>query len=185
MSTGQQAVWGPRLLILAGIVLLVGTVAWFDILTPLRDPKPLPIPAQLAGLPLTRHAFGRQAADEIARLHDGSTGSPRSSGFPLTGATVAEYGGGTITVWASETWGRWGAQYMTRSMTRAIDRETTPFTPTGQRVVDGHRVYTLTGMGMSHFYFQAGDQVIWLAASSDRADVALRDLLAYLDETPP
>ncbi len=168
---------GPRLLILSGIVLLVGTLGWYAILTPLRNPKPLPIPPQLAGLPLTRHAFGRSAADEIARLHD--------SRFPLTGASVAEYGGGAITMWASATWGRWGAQYMTRSMTRAIERETTPFTPTGQRVVDGHRVYTLTGMEMSHFYFQVGDQVIWLAASPERADAALRDLLAYLDGAQP
>jgi len=173
----RRKAWGPRLLVLSGIVLLVGTVSWFAILTPLRDPAPLPIPAQLAGLPLTRHAFGRQAADEIARLHD--------SRFPLTGATVAEYGDGAAIVWASQTWGRWGARYMTRSMTRAIERETTPFTPTGQHVVDGHTVYTLRGMGMSHFYFQASDQVFWLAASPDRADAALRDLLAYLDGAQP
>ncbi|MFQ5343647.1 MAG: hypothetical protein ACE5F6_19065, partial [Anaerolineae bacterium] len=164
-GTGRRA-WGPRLLILAGIVLLAGTLGWFAILAPLQNPAPLPIPAHLAGLPLTRHAFGRQAADEIARLHD--------SRFPLTGATVAEYGDGAAIVWASQTWGRWGARYMTRSMTRAIERETTPFTPTGQRVVDGRTVYALRGMGMSHFYFQASDQVIWLAASPDRADAALR-----------
>ena len=85
----------------------------------LRNPKPLPIPGQLAGLPLTRHTFGRPAADEIARLHGGSTGSPRSSSFPLTGATVADYGDGAAIVWASQTWGQWGAQYLVRSMTKA------------------------------------------------------------------
>ena len=57
-GAGRRA-WGPRLLILAGVALLVATVAWFAILAPLRDPVPLPIPARLAGLPLTRHAFGR------------------------------------------------------------------------------------------------------------------------------
>lgn len=173
ISGARQRVWGPRLFILAGIALLAGTVVWFAILTPLRDPKPLPIPAQLAGLPLTRHAFGRQAADEIARLH--------GSGFPLTGATVAEYGDGAAIVWASQTWGQWGAQYLVRSMTKAIEDSTSPFTPTGQRTVAGHKVYVLAGMGMSHFYFGAGNQVVWLGVTPGHAEEALRDLLAYLD----
>lgn len=171
----RRKAWGPRLLIFSGLVLLIGTLGWYAILTPLRNPKPLPIPGRLAGLPLTRHAFGRPAADEIARLHD--------SRFPLTGATVAEYGDGAAIVWASQTWGRWGAQYLVRSMTKAIEDSTSPFTPTGQRTMAGHKVYALTGMGMSHFYFRFGNQVVWLGVAPGRAEEALRDLLAYLDGT--
>ena len=98
---------------------------------------------------------------------------------------MAEYGDGAAIVWASQTWGQWGAQYLVRSMTKAIEDSTSHFTPTGQRAMAGHTVYSLTSMGMSHFYFRAGNQVIWLGVTPSRAEDALRDLLAYLDGMQP
>lgn len=167
----QRLAWKWRLLLLLGVLLLISAAGWFALVRPLIEPAPLPLPARLAGLSLTRHAFGTQAASEIAHLH--------GRGFPLTGAAMAEYGDGASTLWVARTWGKWGAERLVRSMTAAIEDGTSPFTPTGWRMVGGRTVYTLDGMGMTHVYFQAGDWVIWLAASPEQADQALADLLAF------
>jgi hypothetical protein len=151
------------------VLLLV--VTGLLILLRLRNPSPVPIPADVGGLPLMAHAFGKEAAEHIAHLH--------GKGFPLTGAAVGEYGNGQATIWVSRTFGRLGAQAQIRAMTDAIGQGTSPFEPTGVQDVNGCRVYTLTGMGQSHFYFQAGDQIIWLAVAPERAESALRGLLDY------
>lgn len=163
--------WRRWLLLLGIGVLVLAAVGWFGVLSPLRNPAAVSIPAELTELPLTGHAFGREAAEHIAHLH--------KKRFPLTGAAVGDYGNGQATLWVSRTLGRWGAQAQLRAMTDSIAEGTSPFTPTGQRDVKGCGIYALTGMGQTHFYFSVGDRVIWLAVAPDRADAALRELLDY------
>jgi len=156
--------WWPRALVGLGLVLLAGLMLLS------RDPAPLPVPSQTAGLPLRAHLFGSEAADAIRQI--------RRTRFPLTGAAVAIYGSDSppATVWGARTW---GARLLTVWMTQAITRSDTPFTPVGSRRVSGVLVHELTGMGQAHFYFQVRDRVYWLAATPGRADQGLQALLGF------
>lgn len=164
-----------RLLWLSGAALLLVILAGALILIRMRNPAAVPIPAQVGGLSLTSQAFGKEAAEHIAHLH--------GKDFPLTGAAVGEYGDGQVTLWVSRTLGRRSAQAQIRSMTDAIAKGTSPFEPIGVQDMGDCIVYTLTGMGQNHFYFSAGDQVIWLAVAPDRAEAALSGLLDYFAAT--
>ncbi len=168
--------WWPRLLVGLGLALLVGTLLLAGLMSSARDPAPLPVPSQMAGLPLQSHQFGSEAADAIRRLH--------RTPFPLTGAAVAIYGtdSPSATLWVARSWRIWGARLLTAWMTRAIAGSDTPFTPVGSRREQGILVYELTGIGQTHFYFQAGDRVYWLAVAPDRADQGLRDLLGFASD---
>lgn len=160
-----------RWFVLAGLVLLILITSGLLLQARLRNPAAISIPGTLDDLPLTAHAFGREAAAHIAHLH--------GKDFLLTDAAVGEYGNGQATVWVSTTWGRWGAQRQIRAMTDAIAEGTSPFEPSGAQDVEGCTVYALTGMGQAHFYFRTGDQIVWLAVASDQAESALRELLDY------
>ncbi len=168
--------WWPRVLVGLGLVLLAGTLLLAGLMSSARDPAPLPVPSQTAGLPLRTHLFGSEAADAIRQLH--------RTPFPLTGAAVAIYGtdSPSATLWVARSWGGWGARLLTTWMTRAIAGSDTPFTPVGSRREQGVLVYELTGMGQTHFYFQVGDRVYWLAVASDQAEQGLRDLLGFASD---
>ena len=57
-----------------------------------------------------------------------------------------------------------------------------PFTSDGVRTIDKRPVYELTGLGQKHFYFQAGTQVIWLAADPALAEQALQQALQFFPD---
>ena len=156
-----------------GAVLLIAALLLAGLMLFSRDPDPLLIPSQIGGVPLQAHLFGSEAADAIYRLH--------STPFPLTGAAVAIYGSDSppVMIWAARTWGTWGARLLTMWMTQAIARSDTPFTPLGSRQVRGVLVYELTGMGQTHYYFQVGDRIYWLAVAPHQADQGLQDLLGF------
>ncbi len=162
---------GPYVLIGLGLLILVGTLLWTGLPLLSSDPIPLAVPPKVADFPLRAHLFGPEAADEIRRLH--------RRGFPMTGAAVAVYGNREATLWVARTWGTWGARLMNFRMTQAIARSDTPFTPVGQRQLQGVTVYELTGMGQAHFYFQIGDRIYWLAVVPERAEQGVRDLLDF------
>jgi len=54
-----------------------------------------------------------------------------------------------------------------------------PFTPAGERQIDGRTIYLLEGMGQQHFYFQSGNLVVWMAVDPPLADQALTEILAF------
>jgi len=162
---------GPLVLVALGLLVLVGVLFWVALDRSARNPAPLAIPTEVAGLPLRTHLFGPEAATEIRQLH--------RSRFPMTGAAIAMYGDRGAMLWVARSWGSLGARLMRVWMTRAIARSDTPFTPLGQRRLSGVTVYELTGMGRYHFYFQVGDRVYWLAVVPNRSERGISELIDF------
>ena len=135
----------------------------------------LPIPYEVAGLPIQMHLVGPEADEEIARLHRGS--------FALTGAAIALYQNAEATVWVGGAESTAKTRLIVYQMTQSIARVDSPFTPVGQRRLRDLDVYELVGMGQAHFYFQVDDRVYWLAITPDRVDRGLQDLLDFALKT--
>ena len=130
----------------------------------------LAVPRSLAGKSLIAQKSGAVALAEIESLH--------GKGFALTDGTVVRYG--EAMVWVAKAKDEAMAKAMVDMMTRRIAAGRSLFTPTGTRQVNGRAVWTLTGKGQSHFYWQAGDKVTWLAISPALADQGLRELMLTL-----
>jgi len=128
------------------------------------------MPKSLAGKSLIAQKSGAVALAEIESLH--------GKGFELTDGKVIRYG--DAMVWVAKAKDEAMAKAMVDMMTRRIAAGRSPFTPTGTRQVNGRAVWTLTGKGQSHFYWQAGDKVTWLAISPALADQGLRELMLTL-----
>ena len=128
------------------------------------------MPKSLAGKSLIAQKSGAVALAEIESLH--------GKDFDLTDGTVVRYG--DATVWVAQVKDNVAAQAMVDTMTRRIMEGHSPFTPTGTRPVNGRMVWTLTGMGQSHFYWQTSDKVTWLAISPALAEQGLRELTLAL-----
>ncbi len=164
----------PALLLISlGLTVILGTLAWPRIAPQASNQAKIgSLPQQLAGQALPTQMNGAEALAEIESLH--------GKGFALTGGTVAHYG--QATVWLAQAQDEPAAQAMAEAMTRRIADGGSPFTPTGTRHVGGHTILTLTGMGQSHFYWQSGTRVIWLAIPPAQADLGLRELVSALNQ---
>jgi hypothetical protein len=164
--------WLPYLLIVLGFAVTLAALAW-------QLARDWPViaangawrmPKSLAGESLIAQKSGAVALTEIESLH--------GKGFDLTDGTVVRYG--DAMVWVAKAKDDATAQAMVDTMSRRIAEGRSPFTPTGTRQVNGRMVWTLTGMGQSHFYWQVGDKVTWLAISPDLAEQGLRELILAL-----
>ncbi len=90
------------------------------------------------------------------------------------------YGDGAqATVWVSGTPINLLAAELLKAMRNRIAEGNSPFTPVAERQDGGRTVYELDGMGQKHFYFQSSTLVIWLAADSEIAEQALKEMLAF------
>ena len=164
--------WQPYLLIALGFAVILAALAW-------QLARDWPVvatsgtwrmPKNLAGKSLIAQKSGAVALAEIESLH--------GKGFDLTDGTVVRYG--DAMVWVTKAKDEAAAIAMVDTMTRHITESRSPFTPTGTRQVNGHMVWTLTGMGQSHFYWQTSNRVIWLAISPALAEQGLRELMLAL-----
>lgn len=162
---------GPAFLIGLGLVLLL-TASWLTLDHLAIEQGTGKLPARLAGLPVSEQLSGRPALAEIGRLH--------GQDFSLVDGAVVRYGDSAATVWVSSTQNSSLAAQQVQTMTGRIGEGRSPFTPLGQEEVEGITVYTLTGMGQRHYYFQLKRQVVWLAISAELADQGLGELIRYL-----
>ena len=162
----------PYLLIALGFVFILAVLTWQLV----REQSAgatfvsLTVPRSLAGKSLIAQKSGAVALAEIESLH--------GKGFELTDGTVVHYG--DATVWVAKAKDEAAAKAMVDTMTRRITEGRSPFTPTGTRPINGRMVWTLTGMGQSHFYWQTSNKVVWLAISPALADQGLRELMLAL-----
>ena len=166
----------PYLLITLGFVFILAMLTWQLV----REQSAgvtlsLTVPKSLAGKSLIAQKSGAVALAEIESLH--------GKGFELNDGTVVRYG--DATVWVAKAKDEAAAQAMVDTMTRRIAAARiaegrSPFTPTGTRPINGHMVWTLTGMGQSHFYWQTSSKVVWLAISPALAEQGLRELMLAL-----
>ncbi len=162
---------GPLILIGLGVAILLG-VGWLAISWPVIGRGDMKLPTNLAGLPLSSQTTGLAALAEIERLH--------GKGFPMTDGAVARYGGDGATLWVSSVWLPFMAARQVEAMTDRIAEGGSPFTPTSTDEVEGVTVYTLTGMGQMHYYFQLDRRVAWLAVSPQFAEQSLEELIRNL-----
>jgi len=166
---GRRAAIG--LMALGGATLVLGLL-WALTLKWLSDPAAEDLPPSLAGLALRSAGYGAEAVAEVARLH--------SKQFPLTTGAVGNYGPQTeVSVWATGTLSGFLARAMLNQMGESIAQGDSPFDPVGMSAIGGRPVYELTGMGQTHYYFQSGARVVWVAASPEVASTALREALAF------
>nr|MBI2903954.1 hypothetical protein [Chloroflexota bacterium] len=167
---------GPIVLAAIGAILIVGAAGWLAFSTWLANPGAVAVPQAMAGLPLTQKSAGPEAVAEVSRLH--------SKEFPLISGAMATNGEGVVVLWVSGAPAGPMAAEMVRAMTDKIADASagsarSPFTPLGERQMNGRAVYELSGMGQRHFYFQSGNLVIWLAADETIAENALDEALQF------
>lgn len=164
--------WLPYLLIVLGFAVTLAALVW-------QLARDWPViaasgawrmPKSLAGKSLIAQKSGAVALAEIESLY--------GKGFELTDGKVIRYSGARV--WVAKAKDEAMAKAMVDMMTRRIAAGRSPFTPTGTRQVNGRVVWTLTGMGQSHFYWQVGDKVTWLAISPALAEQGLRELMLAL-----
>jgi hypothetical protein len=158
-------------LIVFGLVLVV-----FALVYPFGsesvDGGTIPLPEEVAGLSLHTSAVGRQAIDEIAGLH--------GQDFALTDGARGSYGtNGAVTLWVSASATKGAASQLLVAMRDKIAEGNSPYEPAGEESAGGRVIYRLEGGGQTHYYFQSGNLVIWLAGASPLADEVLAQLLIF------
>lgn len=158
------------LLIAAGVLVLIGTFAYWRFSQAVANPDAATLPDSLAGLPLASAAYGPEAVAEVNRLH--------RKEFPLTSGAMGMYGsGGQATLWVTGLPIDAMAAQTVAAMRDKIAEGNSPFAPTAERQEGRRTVYELDGMGQKHFYFQSGALVVWLASDAAIADQALAQAL--------
>ncbi|MGB3717757.1 MAG: hypothetical protein WA996_25320, partial [Candidatus Promineifilaceae bacterium] len=159
----------PLVLIVAGVLLAVASVAYWQFISAVEDPDEATVPESVAGLSLTQATYGTEAVAEVTRLHNKS--------FPLSSGAVAMYGrsGEMVMLWVTGTPAQPLAAKMISDMKTAIEKAESPFTPVGVRNIRDRTIHELTGLGQQHFYFQSAALVIWLAADVPIAETALAE----------
>lgn len=159
-------------LIFIGLVLATLGVGYALVSQAVENPGPVPLPGEIAGLPLGMRSTGRQATGELSRLH--------GKGFPLSSGAVGVYGEQhEVKLWVAGAPIQPLASRMLSAMREKIAEANSPFTPAGERRDGGRVIYELNGMGQKHFYFQSGDLLIWLATDAELAEKALALTLEF------
>ncbi|MHB9149272.1 MAG: hypothetical protein ACYC33_04175 [Thermoleophilia bacterium] len=139
------------------------------------------LPPQLGAWKLSASVTGEAALLEVEQLHG------KALGGEITDAWVGQYGvelGGQphAMVWISRSPGEGPARELLQRMTDRISEGSSPFTglrPMTSSPVEG---YALDGMGQTHYYFQVGTDLYWLAVDPDQAEVVLDDLIGWMPE---
>ena len=149
------------------MILLMG--AWLYVGNLIDHPGIVPLPEQVAGLPLSSKLTGTEATEEFSMLHNKQ--------FPMTSGAVGIYGDNQIAVWVGGTPLQFMAAELVTAMRDKIAEGNSPFTPVAERHDGNRTVYSLEGMGQRHYYFQSRNLVIWLAAEPALADEALQQTL--------
>ncbi len=124
------------------------------------------IPTQIGGLRRGAMMTGAQAMEELQQLH--------GKGVGLSKGWIAHYGKDAI-VYLGETKDEAIATQVFEAMTTRIGAGNQYFKNLQQLQVNGRQVYTVTGQGQRHYYYQQGRQVIWIAAPAGQEEQFLKD----------
>jgi hypothetical protein len=159
-------------LIALGWVLVLPAAGYLIYTSEIRNPDAVDLPETLVGYRLRAALYGAQAVADVARLH--------GQDFPLTSAGVGMYGErGQLTLWAAGSMADFFAAQLMEAMQESIAASDTPFVPLGRSQRGGRTVYELEGMGQRHYYFQAGNLIVWLAVEPALAEQALGEVLEF------
>lgn len=153
------------------LVLAVSIGLWDQAQLPSNDIAALGgIPPEMGGVPRTEVMTGAQALADLRELH----GKDVSEG--LVAGWIAHYGK-EATVWLAEARDATTASQVFEAMASRIGAGNQYFKNPQKLQVSGRQVYTATGQGQRHYYYQQGRQVIWLAAPSGREEQFLKEAL--------
>ncbi len=164
---------GPAALMTIGVLLIIGSFAYWQFMQAIEKPTAATLPETIAGLEQSDASFGPEAVDVVTQLHGKS--------FPLSSGAYGMYGNhdNMAMLWVAGVPAKAMASKMVDEMEQAILKGDSPFTPTGTRKVNGRTIYELAGMGQKHFYFRSASLVVWLAADDSIADPALTEILNF------
>ena len=154
-------------------VAVLGAVGLFAWHTSLAEKVVLgsSVPPEIAGFPLAQEISGQEAIDSIHELH--------GKDFVLVDGAVAAYGVQNVILWVSDAGSESAAADLTDLMKVRIAEGRSPFSDQGSFDVDGFLVYALDGLGQTHYYWQSGRLVLWLAADYDIALSALQETVRF------
>ena len=162
----------PTLLIVIGFLILLSAVGIFLYPRITDNLNKEILPQNLGGLPLTRATYGPEAVSSVIQLH--------GVDFPMDDAAIGYYGSeGEITVWVSVEPDQQTAAELNDLMTEKINLGRSPFTMPVIEKFGSTPVYVLEGLGQQHYYWQADNLIIWLAANFDIAANVLAESLSY------
>ncbi|MDP2660759.1 MAG: hypothetical protein Q8R28_08520 [Dehalococcoidia bacterium] len=126
------------------------------------------IPAQIAGLQRGATMTGSQAMADLEQLHGKDVG--------LSSGWIAHYGKDAV-IYVGEAKDDAGASQLFQAMTSRIGAGNQYFKNLQQLEISGKQVYTVTGQGQRHYYYQQGREVIWVAAPSGQEEQFLQEAL--------
>jgi hypothetical protein len=158
-----------------GLAVLILAAVAAPVALKLINPAAAALPPMLGGMPIQGAVYAGQAVETIDQMHNQS--------FPLSSGAVGVYGPfNEAVLYISGAPTEALAERMTVEMTERISESETPYTPTGEEMIGAIRVYVLEGHGQQHFYFRAGDLLVWLAADEWLAEQALLDCIQFYVE---
>jgi hypothetical protein len=162
----------PIVLIVIGILIILSAVGILLHPKLARSPQKELLPQSLGGLPLNQAVYGPEAIAGVIELH--------GVDFALEDAAIGQYGAqGEITLWVSVEPDEPTAAELNDLMTEKINEGRSPFTLPVIQQIDGTPIYVLEGLGQMHYYWQAGDLILWLAADYDIANQVLGECLDF------
>lgn len=156
-------------------MLLVASIYWVlsekGMLPGSSSPADSPIPQSIAGYRLRQTVTGQSAVEQLTEMH--------GKDVELTNVWIGRYQG-SGTVWYSEIVSEAKAAELIGRMTGKIAAGNQAFTNLRQFQYEGVTVYSVIGMGQQHFYYQAGNKMVWLAAPQGGEEPFLQDALRAL-----
>lgn len=130
------------------------------------------IPRKIGGQSLLNVLTGQEAIDDMSELH--------GQGVGIVGGWVGHYQA-RGTVWVGETTDDQVAVGLMRAMVSRISVANGPFRDLRNKEIDGQKLYSATGLGQNHYFYQKGNKVIWLAMPVANEDAFLRDALNIIN----
>jgi len=169
-SVGKVLAFAVPLVFAVAIGMSVASGLW----SATSQQETTPAPGQLAGYYLDQVMSGEEAIAEISALH--------GEDIPVAEAWVAHYEGNS-TVWAARATDTGQAVELLDRMVRGIQKGTSPFSGLTQRQFKGILVYTVTDGRQTHFFYQQGEWVVWLATPRDAEDAFLSAAVQEISRT--
>lgn len=129
------------------------------------------IPETVGTYGLLRTVTGSRALDMVGRIHQGTP--------YLTAAWIAYYEGEGV-IWVGTAPSLSEARAQLEAMAEAIGKGGTPFFGLREVELVGRRAYTVNDGSQEHYFFQNGNQVIWVTSprgsGSKFAEAVLKQL---------
>lgn len=130
------------------------------------------VPQKLGGLGLINVLTSQAAIDDMSKLH--------GKGVGVVGGWVGHYQS-KGTVWVGEIADENGAAQLLEAMVRRIGAGNQYFGNLRRADRDGLALFSVTGQGQNHYFYQKGNKVIWLAMPVNGDDQFLRDALKSIN----